>query len=61
MADFCMECSIAEFGEDFKDMANISKEENTKDGLYAQVLCENCGWILVDHTGKRVSQPKHLD
>lgn len=52
MADFCKQCSINLFGKDFCDMANISSEQNTKDEMYARVLCEGCGLTLVDHTGK---------
>lgn len=54
MADFCKECSIEIFREDFKDLANISTPEDTEKGLYAHALCEGCGFILVDHTGTKV-------
>lgn len=60
MADFCMECSIELFGQDFKDLADISTEENTKNGLYACVLCESCDPIKVDHTGKRITPKDNL-
>lgn len=54
MADFCKECSIEIFGEDFKDLANINTPEDSDKKLYAYVLCEGCGPILVDHTGTKV-------
>ena len=54
MADFCKECSIEIFGEDFKELANISTPEDTANELYVHVLCEGCGPILVDHTGSKV-------
>lgn len=54
MADFCKECSIETFGQDFKDLANISTPKDTEKGLYCFVLCEGCGSILVDHTGTKV-------
>ena len=55
MADFCKQCSIKEFGEDFQDLAGFSTETDTKDGLFPVVMCEGCGPIQVDHTGKCVS------
>jgi|PlaIllAssembly_1097288.scaffolds.fasta_scaffold333994_3 hypothetical protein len=56
MADFCKECSIKLFGEDFHDLAGLISEEKVKEGLGVSVLCEECGIILVDHTGKRISK-----
>ena len=56
MADFCMQCSEDHFGEDFGDMRNISKPNDTSRGLYAEVLCEGCGPIQVDHLGRCVSE-----
>lgn len=54
MADFCKQCSEAEFGEDFGDLAGLSTPEDTAKGLYAVVLCEGCGPTQVDHEGKCV-------
>lgn len=51
MADFCKQCSIELFGEDYGDMAGIT----TRPGVCARVLCEDCGMTLVDHTGTCVS------
>lgn len=56
MADFCKECSIEMFGKDFEELANITTEEDEKEGLFAVVICEGCGVIQVDHTGKCVSE-----
>lgn len=50
MADFCMQCSIELFGEDFEDLAGIAKE-----GQILHCICEGCGDALVDHTGKCLS------
>jgi len=55
MADFCKQCSENIFGEDFREMAGISQEEHTKNQLYANVLCEGCGPIQVDHEGACVN------
>jgi hypothetical protein len=55
MSDYCEQCSTAIFGEDFGDMAGLSTEDDTNKGLFPVVLCEGCGAIQVDHTGKCVS------
>lgn len=57
MADFCKQCSDYMFGpdRDFEDMAGLSKPEDTAQGLYVTVLCESCGAIQVDHTGRCIS------
>ena len=49
MADFCKDCSIELFGEDFKELANIARE-----GEAAQVLCESCGYIWVNSKGEKI-------
>lgn len=55
MADFCKQCSIVVWGKDMKDLAGLSTEEDTKAGLYCSALCEDCGWIQVDHEGSCVT------
>ena len=55
MADFCRQCSIETFGEDFGDLKGLSTPEHTAQGLYAVVLCEDCGPIQVDHEGNCIS------
>lgn len=58
MADYCRDCSIAIFGRDFRDMANLmpqegySNEKGNKKG--ALVLCECCGPTIVDINGRRI-------
>lgn len=47
MADFCKACSMENFGFDARDLAGLCQK-----GFFAQVICEGCGEILVDHTGK---------
>jgi hypothetical protein len=56
MADFCKQCSIDNFGEDYGDLEGITTAENTADKLYASVLCEGCGAIQVDHEGNCISE-----
>ena len=54
MADFCQQCSIAHFGKDYENFKGISSPEETAQGLFAEALCEGCGFTLVDHSGKCV-------
>lgn len=51
MASFCAQCSIDIWGHDYKDYAGQSTEEDTKNRMYTQALCEGCGGTLVDHRG----------
>jgi hypothetical protein len=55
MADFCMQCSVAIFTEDNGDLAGLSTEDNTKNDMFAVVLCEGCGPTSVDHEGRCVA------
>ena len=55
MADFCKQCSIALFGDDYRDLADIIWPSDTKLKNYAAVLCEGCGHTEVDHNGRCVS------
>ncbi len=47
MADFCQQCSIELFGDDFKDLAHDEKG-------FLEIICEGCGWTVVDNNGKCV-------
>lgn len=50
MADFCKQCSIEMFNEDFKELEGLCKE-----GDAIRVLCEGCGppdGVLVDYKGR---------
>lgn len=55
MADFCTRCSIIHFDKDCGDLSGLSSKEDTKKGLFASVICEGCGFVQVDHTGKCIS------
>lgn len=62
MADFCQQCLVEMFGDDrTKDLAGLSTEKDTQDGLFCVVICESCGPIQVDHNGKCISPdcPEH--
>lgn len=54
MADFCKQCSIDMFGHDCGDLKGITTKEETENGRYARVICEGCGFVLVDHEGNVV-------
>ena len=55
MADFCKQCLMDTFGEDFGDLAGLSKPEDTEQDKYSVVLCEGCGPIQVNHEGLCIS------
>jgi hypothetical protein len=56
MADFCKQCSIDNFGDDYGDHKGHSTAEDTKNGLFATVICEGCGFVQVDHDGNCVTK-----
>lgn len=55
MADFCRDCAVDTWGFDTKDLAGLITKEDMDNGIRAHVICEGCGWILVDHEGIRVA------
>lgn len=54
MADLCHSCALDTFGEDIGDLAGLSTPDDTAARRYPVALCEGCGPIQVDHTGRRV-------
>lgn len=55
MSDFCKQCSLDHFGEDFKELANITPVEAWNKGEACFAICEGCGPIQVDPDGNCVS------
>lgn len=55
MADFCKQCSIKIFSEDYEDMKGLCTLEENENDLYARVLCEGCGYTVVDCDGRCAS------
>jgi hypothetical protein len=51
MADFCKQCSVDMFGEDFGEFRRESDDEN----LAWLVLCEGCGPVQVNRRGECIS------
>ncbi len=64
MAEYCLQCNKRLFKtekSDFKGL--VSKREYEKKGVVAKVLCEGCGWTLVNHLGEcieKVSNGKRI-
>ncbi len=46
MADFCKQCSIEQFEQDYRELAGLCKP-----GEKASVFCDGCGLVWVDHNG----------
>lgn len=56
MADFCKQCSIDTFGEDYGDLAFITEQKEWEEGKASCDICEGCGPIQVDPLGNCVSK-----
>ena len=56
MADFCKQCSVEIFGEDFMDLSNLGYPKKLKPGQGWAVLCEHCGFTMVDDAGICIGQ-----
>ena len=54
MADLCHACALDTWGEDIGDLAGLSTPNDTAARRYPVALCEGCGPIQVDHTGRRM-------
>lgn len=66
MADFCKQCSISVFGEDFGDLHNLGGRDAKplEDGYGYPALCEGCGPTLTKEDGTCISvqcSKKHGD
>ena len=55
MADFCRQCSIELFDNDYENLKGLTSARGTAKGEYASVLCEGCGFIHVESDGNCVS------
>jgi len=55
MADYCKQCSIEIFGEDFGELAGLLTPDDDNKELAALALCEGCGVIQVSSDGSCVS------
>lgn len=54
MADLCHSCALDTYGEEVGDLAGLSTPDDTAARRYPVALCEGCGPIQVNHTGRRV-------
>ena len=55
MADFCKQCSLEMFNNDYRELANLCTKEDNDRGLFAVAICEGCGSVQVDCDGTCVS------
>lgn len=55
MAEFCKQCSIALFGDDTKDLADLISEDDCEGGHGIAVICEGCGPTIVNWLGECIS------
>lgn len=52
MASYCKQCSILMWGEDERNLAEITQSEDWAIGLACWAICEGCGQTQVDPDGK---------
>ena len=54
---FCQQCVHTLFGDDEPDrqLADLITRDQSDEGLFANVLCEGCGYTMVDSRGRCVS------
>ena len=55
MADFCKQCSLEIFGEDYGELAGLQSIDDANNSLYPVVMCEGCGVIQVTADGTCIS------
>lgn len=56
MADFCKQCSIELFNEDFKDLAGLGDGKPLEPNQGWEVICEGCGPTLVNDKGTCINK-----
>lgn len=56
MADFCKQCSIKNFNEDFRNLHNLGGERVLPEGMGWPVVCEGCGPTYVNDEGECISK-----
>jgi len=59
MKGHCRDCSIALFGIDRRDFAQMMPDEGYGNGSGPLVKCECCGPMAVDINGRRIGEPFH--
>jgi len=55
MADFCKQCSIELFGEDFEDLKGLGDGKVLEPGFGWSCLCEGCGSAIVNDEGECIA------
>ena len=56
MADYCQQCSIDQFDQDFRELAGITSVAAWEQDKACAVICEGCGFIQVDPEGRCVTE-----
>lgn len=56
MSEFCKQCSVDVFGEDYGDFADLRPGVELGEGEGFVVLCEGCGAALVTHDGTCIAR-----
>lgn len=56
MAEFCKQCSMALFEEDFKDFVGLRPDLKLEEGEGFGVICEGCGPAIVLHDGTCIAR-----
>lgn len=56
MADFCKQCSMEIFLEDYGDLANLGPASELTEGNGWKALCEGCGSIVVAQDGSCIAK-----
>lgn len=55
MANFCYDCTFHLFGDGSRnDFVGMLSEEDVTKGYLVTVLCEGCGYIMINHDGKKI-------
>jgi len=54
MANFCHACTIEIFGEEHADDNDFAGIVHRGEKYYG--LCEGCGWITMDNTGRKIKE-----
>lgn len=55
MSDFCRQCSLEIFGEDFENFKGLTTTTIPVESVLWEVLCEGCGKTLVNNKGECIN------
>lgn len=55
MADFCKQCSIEMFGQDYGDLKGLGDGKELEKDFGWTAICEGCGYTIVNDEGKCIA------